>query len=185
MYQVGAPARWVRSGMGTENTSASYRRTQTHLIHIFLINYEDKKSYNSWYRTSLLMQVSEVCNLNLYKKRKELHRFWKEVSENNQKQKFVVNRFGIPVIQKKNFETRGFWVHRYELQEVQWTSVMQRPKRSGDHWYFQCPYRYALNERKRPRDAKFFFWITETKKIPTNIYHKDFLHTSCKQHFSQ
>lgn len=30
-----------------------------------------------------------------------------------------------------------------------------------EHWYFQCPYRYALNERKRPRVTRFFFYITE------------------------
>ena len=30
------------------------------------------------------------------------------------------------------------------------------------------PYRYALNERERPRDAKLFYEITENKKPPTN-----------------
>ena len=65
--------------------------------------------------------------------------------------------FWIPAKQKKPFVTRGFWVRRYVLQEVQWTSVLQRPKWSVDHWCFQCPYRYVLNERKRPRDAKSFF----------------------------
>ena len=27
---MGTPVRWVRNGMGTETTSAAYRRTQTH-----------------------------------------------------------------------------------------------------------------------------------------------------------
>ena len=32
------------------------------------------------------------------------------------------------------------------------------------HWWFQCPYRYALNKRECPRDAKLFYGITENKK---------------------
>ena len=42
------------------------------------------------------MQVSEVCNLNLYKKWKAMHEFWKEVSENNQKQKFLSKELHLP-----------------------------------------------------------------------------------------
>ena len=42
------------------------------------------------------MQVSAICNLNLYKKRKELHGFLKKVSENNQKQKFLSKELHLP-----------------------------------------------------------------------------------------
>ena len=34
------------------------------------------------------------------------------------------------------------------------------------------PYRYALNKRERPRDAKLFYEITENKNVPTNTCHK-------------
>ena len=30
--------------------------------------------------------------------------------------------------------------------------------------YFACPYPYAFVKRERPRDAKFFYGITENKK---------------------
>ena len=56
----------------------------------------------------------------------------------------------IPVIPLKNFVTHGF----------EYVGMW--------HWQFQCPYRYALNERERPRDTKFFNGITETKKVATN-----------------
>ena len=49
----------------------------------------------------------------------------------------------LSVKQKKNFVTRGF------------ECVGMR------HWWFQCPYRYALNKRECPRDAKFFFCFTK------------------------
>ena len=74
--------------------------------------------------------------------------------------------FWIPVNQKKLFVTRGFWVRRYVLQEVQWTSVLQRPKRSVDHWCFQCPYRYVLNERKRPQDQRYSAELRKQIKSP-------------------
>ena len=93
--------------------------------------------------------------------------------------------FWIPAKQKKLFVTRGFWVRRYVLQEVQWTSVLQRPKRSVDHWCFQCPYRYVLNERKRPQDQRYSAKLRKLIKYPrTSIpnthlklfWHNYFLH---------
>ena len=56
---------------------------------------------------------------------------------------------------------------------------MQRPKRSGDHWYFWCPYRYVLNERKRPRDAKLFYGTTETKKSAIRLFNTNTSGSPC------
>ena len=54
--------------------------------------------------------------------------------------------FQIPVIPQKSFVTRGF----------EYVGMWR--------WQFQCPYRYALNKRECPRDAKLFYGITENKK---------------------
>ena len=43
------------------------------------------------------------------------------------------------------------------------------------HWYFQCPYRYALNERERPLDTYFFNKLLENKKPARFLLHQHLL----------
>ena len=43
------------------------------------------------------------------------------------------------------------------------------------HWYFQCPYRYALNERERPLDTYFFNKLLENKKPAQFLLHQHLL----------
>ena len=44
-----------------------------------------------------------------------------------------------------------------------------------EHWYFQCPYRYALNERERPLDTYFFNKLLENKKPARFLLHQHLL----------
>ena len=57
--------------------------------------------------------------------------------------------FGIPARRQKKFAEVGFKCVGMRGLYMPW----HKP-----------PYRYALNQRERPRDAKFFYGITENKK---------------------
>ena len=62
---VGALAHWVRSGMGTETTSATYRRTQNPLVTKFF--YEITGIQSNWQRTFVTSQPSIPHNWSIAK----------------------------------------------------------------------------------------------------------------------
>ena len=69
MRLVGTLARWVRSGMGTETTSAAYRRTQTHESQSFSAELlEAKGTGNEQLSQTHHFKLSFVSNNKVYKK---------------------------------------------------------------------------------------------------------------------
>ena len=69
MRLVGTPVCWVRSGMGTETTSAAYRRTQTHESQSFSAELlEAKGTGNEQSSQNHHFKLSFVSNNTVYKK---------------------------------------------------------------------------------------------------------------------
>ena len=171
--------------MGTATTSASYRRTQNPLVTKFF--YGITGIQRNWQRTlvtnpsfqtqffyhlinasrNIFLDALVAAFINgtwplinstyqfLFPDNSFCHGFlqalYRRLSEPHRFVSNVCCRFlCIPVIPQINFVTR-----RYKHVGMRLA-------------YFACPYPYAFVKRECPRDAKFFYGITENKKEPTN-----------------